>query len=157
MSVSRLPSDDSLRLGDVATFDCAAWLTPARDEKHPAVLAELQTDGADVIRLGRAELAALRLRCDELLADNPTGETIEEPSNGRAILGPGGRRVDINARKHGAPALDIWAGDCRDDACERQHWLTSGYRLHAAPGVPEPPLTQAHATLHECVPAPPPR
>lgn len=82
------------------------------------------------------------------------GEPAEEPTNGRAILGPGGRRVDISAARHGAPALDIWTGPCADDTCERQHWLTAGYRMHAAPGVPDPPLTP-HASLHECVPAAP--
>jgi hypothetical protein len=153
MSVSRLLGDGSLRLGDVVTFDCAAWLTPARDDKHPAVLAEVQTDGSDVIRIGRAELLALRQRCDELLTDNPAGEVIEgEPTNAQGVIGPGGRRVDIRASKHGAPALDPWGRD--DDACERQHWISDGYRYHAAAGVPDPPLAP-HATLHACVPAPP--
>jgi hypothetical protein len=76
----------------------------------------------------------------------------EEPTNGRAVLGPSGRRLDISAARHGAPALDIWHGPCDDSACLRQHWLTSGYRYHAAPGVPEPPL--AHVSLHQCAPAP---
>lgn len=77
MSVSHIRPDDSLRLGDAANDWRAAWLIPVRDDRRPGVLAELSVDdAAHTVTLGRAEVEALRRKCDEILAHDSGSGTV---------------------------------------------------------------------------------
>lgn len=109
MSVSRVPADGSLRVDDERGR--AAWLAPIHDDTHPDVTAEMTVDDTDhTVKLGRAEVEALRRKCDEILARNPneTDPVADELAAALSAWHGAIARADA-AFSHGAAQEFEWA------------------------------------------------